>query len=424
MEYKKVIWHLADICRGQLESRDAIDIISTVIACAALDKEQFSMISNMGSHSVKDALESIIHEAGSEYPLYSEAFQDAFLLSRLEDRKLAEIVYQVSNFSELKPFAESIRDVLVNALGMKAGDFSASDYISKLVPAIVGNAHELRLLDATSGLARTASNICTAETTLQEINFSTVSLAKRLFIIEGKEQEVLRGDSLLEPKWGEKKFDLVVMQPPFSVRFDPQSCLNMEDMPYLFIKNKGVPRTGGDAVWIQFVIHQLNDSGKAYLVLPQGSLFRGGYDGLVRDYLLDHELVESVVALPPGCLPHTGIALVLLVLSKGKAKGSPIRMVDLSDIGSRDRSGVKLNEEELEYAVSLANGKIDEADKTLEISVREIRQTTGNLLNVTRYIRTEEEIELPSVEEKMKELEQATTTYQKLQTELQALINK
>lgn len=424
MEHKKVIWHLADVCRGQLEPRDAIDIISTVIACAVLDKQQFNLISNMGANSVKHALENIIHEAENEYPWYSDAFQGAFPLSRLEERQLAEIVYQVSNFSDLQPFAEVIRDVLVNTLGAKGGEFSASDYMSKIVPAIVGDAHQLRLLDATSGLARTASKICTAETTLQEYSFSTVSLAQRLFIIEGKEQGVLRGDSLFEPKWGDKKFDLVVMQPPLGVRFDPQSCLDMESMPYLFIKNKGVPRTGGDAVWIQFVIHQLNETGKGFLVLPQGSLFRGGYDGLVRDYLLDNELVESVIALPSGCLPFAGIAPVLLVLNKGKIKGSPIRMVDLSDIGSRDRSGVKLNDKELEYAVSLVNGHVDEADKTLDISVREIRQTTGNLLNVARYIQTEEEIELPSVENKMKELEQATADFQKYQAELMALLSK
>ncbi|MEZ9675459.1 N-6 DNA methylase [Vibrio breoganii] len=421
MDYKKVIWKLTDICRGQLESKDAIDIISTVIACASLDKERFRSIANMGSSSITLALENMMTDLQGEQP---KAFEGAFPIAKLEERTLATIVYEITDISDLRPFSEAIHEVLMNATGKRAGEYSTSDYMLKLLPALVGDASGLKLLDATSGLARTASKIASSSTTLQEINLSTVSLSQRLFIIQGKEQVIFQGDSLLHPQWREDKFDLVVMQPPLSMRLQNETCEQIKEMPYVFIKDKDVPRTGGDVVWIQFVLHQLNNTGKGYLILPQGSLFRGGYDGLVRDYLLDNELVDSVVALPAGSLSHTGIAPVLLVLSKGKQKGSPIRFVDLTDIGSKERNGVKLSDKDLEYAVGLVNGDIDEADKTLDISVREIRQTTGNLLNVARYIQVEEQIELPSVEEKMKELEQATTEFQKYQSELLSLLSK
>jgi len=36
------------------------------------------------------------------------------------------------------------------------------------------------------------------------------------------------------------------------------------------------------------------------VVLPQGALFRGGIEGEIRKYLLQHDLIEAVIGLAPG----------------------------------------------------------------------------------------------------------------------------
>ena len=59
-------------------------------------------------------------------------------------------------------------------------------------------------------------------------------------------------------------------------------------------------------------------SGRMAVVLPQGALFRGGVEGQIRKYLLEHDLVEAVIGLAPNLFYGTGLAACILVLRKRK----------------------------------------------------------------------------------------------------------
>lgn len=425
--YKKALWNMMDNCRGAIDSRSALDIITTVIVCAAVKKDSFSDIRNMGANSIVPALNNVIAELKQSH---ETAFQYCNDLNQLPDKMISDIVYTIASFESLQGFSSAIRDVCIENTG-KYAEYGSTDYMAKLIPTLVGSAANKTLLDAACGLARTSGLIGAEQTYLQEIHINSVSLLSRLLLLEDKNTHthIVLGDSLTSFAYPEKKFDLVVMEPPLGVRLHNEQLSEIRASSYIITEpGKSIPTSAGDALWIQFALHHLNDTGKAYLVLPQGSLFRGGYDAAVREYLLDNELVDILIALPSGSLSGTGIEPVLLVLNKNKQKGSPIRFVDIRDIGNKTRSHISLSEDDLAQITALIYGDIQDSTQAEDVTVREIRQTepdnTGNNLNISRYIHTEEVLALPSVAEQLVKLEQSQQAFENTQQALIRLLNQ
>ena len=425
IEYKHTLLKIMDQCRGALEMRHSLDIITTVAACASLDPKQFNKIKEMGASSLLPALENLIKEQTAIYP---NAFEHSIELSRLPEKVLEHIVYGLATLNDQPKIANTIREALIDNAGKFGGEFGSSTYMEALIPALLGIVKDKTLLDATCGLARMTSQINAKESYLQEMNATSASLAKRLLLIEGKQALMSVGNSLLELKHAEQKFDLIVMEPPLGLRLDSQLRKEIKNLPYIIDSSKDIPTSAGDALWIQFALHHLNGSGKAYLVLPQGSLFRGGYDGYIREHLLNNELVDKVIALPSGALNATNIEPVLIILDKTKEKGLPIRFVDLRQIGTKQRNSITLNNQQLNLALDLIKGNNEDPKKVCNVTVREIRQTeadnTGNSLSVSHYVQTEEEITLPSNQEQMDSFKQAKQQFEKTQEELFTLLNQ
>ncbi len=423
--YKQALWGMTEHGRGPLEMVHVLDIVTTVAASASLDKKEFSTIKNMGASSMLPALEMVVESLKSRYPL---AFENSIELSRLSEQSLSQIVYSVAALENLEPLATAIREALLDDFSKAGGQSGSSQYMEVLLPALVGDVRNKTLLDAACGLARMTSLIDVKESYLQEINPSTASLAQRLLLIEGKQTELSVGNSLLALEHEKQQFDLIVMEPPLGVRIGSQQREEIQLLPYILDPAKPIPTSGSDALWIQFALYHLNESGKAYLLLPQGSLFRGGYDSSVREYLLNHELVDKVISLPSGAVNGTAIQPVLLILDKAKQKGSSIRFVDLRDVGTRKGLAISLKDEDLAYALKLVEGSIEDEQKACNKTVREIRQSesdnTGNNLNVSRYIQAEIKIRMPSVKEQMIALNSVKNEFEKTQESLALLLNQ
>ena len=426
IEYKKILWSMMDKCRGSVDTHQGLEVITTIVACASLSAKRFKKTQNMGANALTPALVEIIEEQRIQYPLAFESSIEQ--LSQLSDVVLSQVVYGLAGVQDLTPMAATIRETLADNAGKRGGEFTSSAYMEALLPAVIGNVKEKSMLDAVCGLARTTSLINAKEIYLQEKNVSSASLALRLLLIECKDAILVTGDSLMKIEHAKQQFDLVVMEPPMGLRIDAQLRKDIQKHPYIIDSNKPIPTSACDALWIQLALHHLNESGKAYLILPQGSLFRGGYDSAIREHLLNNEWVDKVIGLPPGVLNGTGIPPVLLILDKGKEKGTPIRLVNLSEIGTRKAMSVKLSDDELALALDLIEGRVEDPKKSANVSVREIRQkepdNTGNNLNIGRYVNTQEEIILPTVEAQNASLEKAKNSFEKAQEDLLTLLRQ
>ena len=72
-----------------------------------------------------------------------------------------------------------------------------------------------------------------------------------------------------------KKFDFIVMNPPFSDKSWSDGIKTSEDK-YKRFDGYGIPpEKNGDYAWFLHVLKSLDSNGKAGIIMPHGILFRG-----------------------------------------------------------------------------------------------------------------------------------------------------
>ena len=83
-------------------------------------------------------------------------------------------------------------------------------------------------------------------------------------------------------------------------------------------KNTGLPppKDIGDFAFIQHMIASLNADGMMGVVVPHGVLFRGASEMEIRKGILDNDLLEAVIGLPPKLFYGTGIPAAMLIINK------------------------------------------------------------------------------------------------------------
>ena len=115
----------------------------------------------------------------------------------------------------------------------------------------------------------------------QEKDHATAGLAKMNLILHQKGTgEIKRGNTLVDPAFtddfGElKKFDFIVMNPPFSDKSWSDGIKTSEDK-YKRFDGYGIPpEKNGDYAWFLHVLKSLDSNGKAGIIMPHGILFRG-----------------------------------------------------------------------------------------------------------------------------------------------------
>lgn len=92
----------------------------------------------------------------------------------------------------------------------------------------------------------------------------------------------------------------------------------------------GRPSRTVDLAWVQLALQHLAHAGRAAVLTPAGALWRAGFEADTRLRLLQAQVVEAVIALPPGTAPHTDIPLVLWLLCKPGGDAQEVLFVDAS----------------------------------------------------------------------------------------------
>ncbi len=126
------------------------------------------------------------------------------------------------------------------------------------------------------------------------------------------------GDTLEDPLILEngqiRKFDRVLANPPFSQDYS-KSNLKFTNRFREFCPEKGKK---ADLMFVQHMIASLKLDGHMATIMPHGVLFRGGKEKLIREILIEDDLIEAIISLPPGLFYGTGIPACVLVVNKNK----------------------------------------------------------------------------------------------------------
>lgn len=163
----------------------------------------------------------------------------------------------------------------------------------------------------------------------QELTGSSYAIACMNKIIHDMEGEVVRGDSMRNPKFrdgakGLKRFDVVVANPMWNQPFDPGTY---EDDPFnRFEEQGGVTTSKADWAWLQHTLATMKDTGRAAVVLDTGAVTRGSgsknddKERNIRKWFVENDYIDGVILLPDNLFYNTSAAGIILILRKNKPK--------------------------------------------------------------------------------------------------------
>ena len=271
----------------------------------------------------------------------------------------------------------------------------------------------------------------------QEKNLGTWAICKINMILHNfMDADIRKGDTLTDPKHKDDGnnlmlFDRVIANPPFSQNkwWSPAEA-NIEKRLDKDGKEKeispnynkvvvdkhgrfqyGIPPRGyADLAFLQHMVAVLKEDGRMGIVLPHGTLFRGGTEGKIRKQLLEKDIVEGIVGLPSALFYNTGIPASVWIINKSKPERLKNRVI-IIDASSEYKEGKVQNQLEDTHIgkVVEAFDKEEDVDKFMRVvGMEEIKENDYNL-NISRYIDTnepEEEIDLKEVMESIANLEE------------------
>ncbi|MBA84930.1 MAG: type I restriction-modification system subunit M [Rhodobacteraceae bacterium] len=250
----------------------------------------------------------------------------------------------------------------------------------------------------------------------QESNITTYNLARMNMLLHGmsdSEFEIFHGDTL-KNDWEmlseanpakKMKFDAVVANPPFSLRWDHTDALK-EDVRF---KSYGglAPKSAADFAFLLHGFHFLKDEGTMAIILPHGVLFRSGAEEGIRRKLLQDGHIDTVIGLPSNLFYSTGIPVCILVLKKCK-QPDDVLFINASERYGKGKKQNFLRQDEntndIEEILTTYRERPEKIERyARRVSMEEIEKNGYNL-NISRYVSTakpEKKIDLAEVHERL-----------------------
>jgi type I restriction enzyme M protein len=247
-----------------------------------------------------------------------------------------------------------------------------------------------------------------------EPNQSTWELCRINLMLQGMDSaRIIKSDPIRNPILAAddtlQKFNVVMADPPFSL-----ANWGTESIEYDRLNRfrRGVPpQSSGDYAFITHAVETMDPvNGRAAVVVPLGTLFRGGSEGLIRGRLIEEGLLEGVVRLPPNLYFGSGISVALLLFRANRSDKS-VFFIDASREFAPARSRNRLRDQDLEMIVATWKSRKEQARYSYLATYPEIESQDFNL-HVPLYIKVPEEDKADLIElaANMDDLQKQQTT--------------
>jgi type I restriction enzyme M protein len=136
-------------------------------------------------------------------------------------------------------------------------------------------------------------------------------------------ENIIVGDTLLEHKFHDLKANFIITNPPFNMTKWGADRVQ-KDSRWKYGIPDDTAKNGGNYAWIQHYIYHLAPNGRAGFVMANGSLSCSKKYGEIRKRIIEDDLVDCIIALPPKLFLTVAIPACLWFLAKNKddrAKG-------------------------------------------------------------------------------------------------------
>ena len=187
----------------------------------------------------------------------------------------------------------------------------------------------------------------------QEINDETFAICKADMLIKGNDANNIRnGNTLSDDNFKGEKFDYVLSNPPFGREWknDKKAVEAEAKLKAGGRFGAGLPAVGdGQMLFLQTAIARMKDpsqGGSKIAIIHNGSPLFTGDAGSgpsnIRKYILEHDLLEAIIALPNDIFYNTGIATYIWVLSNKKEsrRKGKVQLINANEMYEKRRKSL------------------------------------------------------------------------------------
>ena len=187
----------------------------------------------------------------------------------------------------------------------------------------------------------------------QEINDETFAICKADMLIKGNDANNIRnGNTLSDDNFKGEKFDYVLSNPPFGREWknDKKAVEAEAKLKAGGRFGAGLPAVGdGQMLFLQTAIARMKEpsqGGSKIAIIHNGSPLFTGDAGSgpsnIRKYILEHDLLEAIIALPNDIFYNTGIATYIWVLSNKKEsrRKGKVQLINANEMYEKRRKSL------------------------------------------------------------------------------------
>ncbi len=341
------IYSYLDVFRSSEEISSTEDLLSVGMLLLSLQKDGLLKQNDLKDRETFDAFckkimdNSKLDSIPLTYPKIFSVLEDKIF--KLENSLLQQISFKLFGLNVIdkeiltQNFAIVFDKILyqyLKAYKRPFGEFIQPIELTRLMLALPNLKKDATIFNPFAGLASFGISLDSQQVYFgQEIHPKTWVIGALRLLAYGKKDSVnyVCDDSLVNwPKEAEK-FDFIVSNPPFRMRIGNLS---------------GIPNSQFKTVE-QFIISKglqsLNQSGKLVTLLPTSFLNSQMYqEHNLRKSLVDQDLIDTIISLPGGILPHTGIPIIVLFLNKKKERPGLVRFIKADSFVESDGSKRKV----------------------------------------------------------------------------------
>jgi type I restriction system adenine methylase HsdM len=323
---------------------------------------------------------------------------------RVEGHALLELLRTIADFPVEDDGLAKVFEALLHGFTRLSGqigwEFATPDELATLMLELVKPQVGMTVYDPCVGIGSTllaasryvAGNDRAAGQPLlfgQENNAEALAVCIMRLLVNGvKVADIRLGNTLTSPKHVVDgrlaTFDRVVSSPPFSLSQWHHG--EAEHDPYNRYPYGVPPRSSADFAFIQHMLASASPKGVVAVLVTHGVLFRGGSEGRIRQGIVEADLIEAVIGLPPGLLYGTEVSAAVLVLNKNKPdpRKGKVLFIDASRDFTKQNRHNCLRSDDVAKIVTTFEAFADVERYARVVGLDEIQSNAFNL-NIPRY---------------------------------------
>lgn len=285
--------------------------------------------------------------------------------------------------------------------GKKGGQFYTPSQVVRLLVQLLKPEEGMSVYDPTAGsggmliqsyqyVDEQGQNAQNIQLHGQELDPTVVAICKMNIILHNiTNYNIEFGDTLTEPLNVEngqlRQFDRVIANPPFSQNYTKSEMEFTERFRYGF-----APETGkkADLMFIQHMLSSCKRDGKVVVVMPHGVLFRGGKEKEIREGMINDNVIEGIIGLPPQLFYGTGIPACIIILNKNKSDElrDKVFFINADQDYAEGKNQNILRPEDIEKIEYVFTNKIEEDKYSKLVDLSTIKDGHDYNLNIRRYV--------------------------------------